>query len=32
MFPSREVAEKELEIAGQLNQGPCKRFWKHYEI
>ena len=22
MFPNREMAEKELEIAGQFNQGP----------
>ncbi|MFL0167075.1 HD domain-containing protein [Candidatus Clostridium helianthi] len=28
MFPSREVAEKELEIAGQLNQGP----WTEHSI
>lgn len=28
MFPSREMAEKELEIAGQLNQGP----WVEHSI
>ncbi|MBU3182789.1 HD domain-containing protein [Clostridium psychrophilum] len=28
MFPNREMAEKELEIAGQLNQGP----WEEHSI
>jgi len=28
MFPNREMAEKELEIAGQLNKGP----WTEHSI